>query len=92
MLYEVITLQQHKKLVLTKENDGSGGSLYALQNENLRFGKGTLSGIHCSFVQGRLQGVILLYSGSENYQAVKAEAINRYGQPIQVEQKSYNFV
>jgi len=80
-------LQQTKKLVLTKENDGSGGSLYALQNESMRFGKATLSGIHCSFIQGRLHGVILLYSGAKNYQEVKAEAIDRYGKPIQVEQK-----
>ncbi len=80
-------LQQTKQLVLTKENDGSGGSLYALQNESLRFGKATLTGIHCSFVEGRLQGVILLYAGSKNYQGVKAEAVNRYGKPIQVDQK-----
>ncbi|MGD9950472.1 MAG: hypothetical protein AB7U29_18630, partial [Desulfobulbus sp.] len=80
-------LQQTKKLVLTKENNGNGESLYALQNENLRYGKATLTGIHCSFVQKRLQGVILLFAGSRNYGAVKAEATNRYGKPIQVDQK-----
>lgn len=80
-------LQRTKQLVLTKENDGSGGSLYALQNANLRFGKGTLSGIHCSFTQDRLQGVILLFAGAKNYAAVKDEATSRYGQPIKVDQK-----
>lgn len=80
-------LQKTKKLVLTKENDGNGESLYALQNENMRFGKGTLTGIHCSFAQGRLQGVILLFAGAKNYAAVKAEAASRYGEPIKVDQK-----
>ncbi|MDD2465847.1 MAG: hypothetical protein PHI97_17755 [Desulfobulbus sp.] len=80
-------LQKSKKLVLTKENDGSGGSLYALQNASMRFGKGTLTGIHCSFIQGRLQGVILLFSGAKNYGAVKTEAAAKYGQPIKVDQK-----
>jgi hypothetical protein len=79
-------LQRTKKLILTKENDGSGGSLYALQNESLRFGKATLTGIHCSFVQERLQGVILLFAGAGNYGAVKTEATTRYGQPIKVDQ------
>lgn len=80
-------LQRSKQLVLTKENDGSGGSLYALQNANMRFGKATLSGIHCSFNQERLQGVILLFAGAKNYAAVKNEATSRYGQPIKVDQK-----
>ena len=80
-------LQKSKQLILTKENDGSGGSLYALKNESMRFGKATLTGIHCSFVQGRLQGVILLFAGNKNYQGVKAEATSRYGKPIQVDQK-----
>ncbi|WP_448875001.1 hypothetical protein [Desulfobulbus propionicus] len=79
-------LQKTKKLVLTKENDGSGGSLYALLNESLRFGQATLTGIHCSFVQERLQGVILLFAGAKNYAAVKAEATARYGKPIKVDQ------
>ncbi|MGE4559826.1 MAG: hypothetical protein AB7E77_06485, partial [Desulfobulbus sp.] len=80
-------LQKTKKLVLTKGNDGSGESLYALQNESLRFGKATLTGIHCSFVQGRLQGVILLFAGSKNFGAVKAEATARYGRPIKIDQR-----
>lgn len=80
-------LQRTKQLVLTKENDGSGASLYALQNANMRFGKGTLSGIHCSFSQERLQGVILLFAGAKNYAAIKEEASSRYGQPIKVDQK-----
>ncbi len=80
-------LQRSKQLVLTKENDGSGASLYALQNANMRFGKATLSGIHCSFNQERLQGVILLFAGAKNYAAIKDEATSRYGQPIKVDQK-----
>ena len=80
-------LQRSKQLVLTKENDGSGASLYALQNANMRFGKATLSGIHCSFNQERLQGVILLFAGAKNYSAIKDEATSRYGQPIKVDQK-----
>lgn len=80
------SLQGSKKLVLTKANDGLGGSLYALQNEKMHYGKGSLSGIQCSFQKERLQGVILLFAGAKNYDAVKAEATARYGQPIKVSQ------
>lgn len=79
-------LQQTRKLVLTKENDGSGGSLYALRDQSLRFGKATLDGIHCSFVKKRLQGVILLFTGKKNFAEIRTEATARYGQPIKIEQ------
>lgn len=80
-------LQRTKKLVLTKESDASGESLYALQNESLRFGKATLTGISCSFNQDRLQGVILLFAGANNFAAVKTEATARFGESRKIEQK-----
>ena len=79
-------LQQTKKLVLTKEGGKSDASLYALENEELRFGKATLTGIHCSFVKDRLQGVILLFAGAKNFAAVKAEAMARFGETAKFEQ------
>lgn len=79
-------LQQTKKLVLTKEGGKSGATLYALEGEDLRYGKATLSGIHCSFVKERLEGIILLFSGAKNFAAVKAEAFAKFGQTQKIEQ------
>ena len=80
-------LQRTKSLVLTKENQADGSSLYALLNEELRFGKASLSGIHCSFAQDRLQGVILLFSGASNSAAIKTEATAKFGESVTIEQK-----
>jgi hypothetical protein len=80
-------LQRTKSLVLTKDNQADGSSLYALLNEDLRFGKASLSGIHCSFAQDRLQGVILLFSGASNAAAMKTEAIARFGESVTIDQK-----
>jgi hypothetical protein len=80
-------LQRTKSLVLTKENQADGSSLYALLNEDLRFGKASLSGIHCSFAQDRLQGVILLFSGAANAAAMKTEAMARFGESVKIDQK-----
>lgn len=87
-------LQQTKKLVLTKEGGKSGSALYALENEELRFGKATLTGIHCSFTKERLHGVILLFNGSKNFTAMKAEALAKFGQSTKVElsgEEMYNW-
>jgi len=87
-------LQQTKKLVLTKEGGKSGSALYALENEELRFGKATLTGIHCSFTKERLHGVILLFNGSKNFAAMKAEALAKFGQSTKVElsgEEMYNW-
>ena len=73
-------LQQTKKLVLTKEGGKSGATLYAMEGEDLRYGKATLSGIHCSFVKERLEGVILLFGGAKNFAAVKTEAFAKFGE------------
>lgn len=80
-------LQRTKTLVLTQENEADGSSLYALQNEALRYGKATLSGIHCSFAQERLQGVILLFSGASNFAAMKTEATAKFGESVKIDQK-----
>ncbi|WP_310599219.1 hypothetical protein [Desulfobulbus sp.] len=79
-------LQQTKKLVLTKEGGKSGASLYVLENESLRFGKATLTGINYSFAKDRLQGAILLFSGPKNFAAVKAEAMAKFGETKKIEQ------
>jgi hypothetical protein len=79
-------LQQSKKLTLTKEGGKSGTSLYVLENEELRFGKATLTGIHCSFAKERLQGVMLLFSGAKNFAAVKAAAFAKFGESAKIEQ------
>lgn len=87
-------LQQTKKLVLTKEGGKSGSALYALENEELRFGKATLTGIHCSFTKERLHGVILLFNGSKNFAAMKAEALAKFGESTKVElsgEEMYNW-
>lgn len=78
-------LQQTKKLVLTKEGGKSGASLYALENEDLRFGKATLTAIQYSFTKERLGGVILLFSGAKNFAAVKTEALAKYGESKKIE-------
>jgi len=79
-------LQQSKKLTLTKEGGKSGASLYALENDNLRFGKATLTSINYSFAKERLQGAILLFSGAKNFTAVKAEAMAKYGDSKKIDQ------
>jgi len=87
-------LQQTKKLVLTKEGGKSGGALYALENEDLRFGKATLTGIQYSFTKERFNSVILLFSGAKNFAAVKAEALAKFGETTKVElsgEEMYNW-
>jgi hypothetical protein len=79
-------LQQTKKLVLIKEGGKSGASLYVLENEALRFGKATLTGINYSFAKDRLQGAILLFNGPKNFAAVKAEAMAKFGESKKIEQ------
>lgn len=79
-------LQQTKKLVLTKDGGKKSATLYALEGEDLRYGKATLSGIHCSFIKERLEGVILLFSGAKNFAAVKAEAFAKFGQTQKIDQ------
>lgn len=79
-------LQQTKKLALTKEGGKGTPSLYVLENEELRFGKAALTGIHCSFVKERLQGVILLFSGANNFAAVKNEAFAKFGTSKKIDQ------
>ena len=81
-------LQQTKKLTLTREESKSGASLYALENEEPRFGKATLTGIHCSFAQKRLQGVMLLFSGAKNFAAVRTEAFAMFGTSQKIDQNS----
>ncbi|WP_319585360.1 hypothetical protein [uncultured Desulfobulbus sp.] len=87
-------LQQTKKLVLTKEGGKSGSALYALENEELRFGKATLTGIQYSFTKERLHGVILLFTGGKNFAAMKAEAIAKFGESTKIEltgEEMYNW-
>lgn len=79
-------LQETKPLVLTKDGGKDGTSLYILQNDDLRYGKAVLTGIHYSFTKERLQGVMLLFSGSKNFTAVKNEAFSRFGKTTQVGQ------
>lgn len=81
-------LQQTKKLLLTKEGGKKSASLYAMEGEDLRYGKAVLDGIHCSFAQDRLVGVILLFGGAKNFAAVKAEAFARFGQTQEIDQKT----
>jgi len=88
-------LLKTRKLVLTKDGGAKGASLYTLENEPLRFGKATLIGIHCSFAQERLQGVILLFKGSKDFAAMKTEALARFGESQKIEQGNeeiYNWV
>jgi hypothetical protein len=87
-------LQQTKKLMLTKEGGKSGSALYALENEELRFGKATLTGIQYSFTKERLHGVILLFTGAKNFAAMKAEALAKFGESTKVElsgEEMYNW-
>ncbi len=87
-------LQQTKKLVLTKEGGKSGASLYALENEELRFGKATLTGIQYSFAKERLNNVILLFKGAKNFAAMKAEALAKFGESTKIEltgEEMYNW-
>ncbi|MBM9616699.1 hypothetical protein JWJ90_20765 [Desulfobulbus rhabdoformis] len=79
--------QQTKNLILSKENDGKGSSFYTLKDVSMRFGQATLSSIECSFAGKRLNGVMLLFSGEQNFLGVKAEATKRYGKPIFIPQK-----
>jgi len=79
-------LQKTRKLTLAKEGGKSGASLYALENETLRFGKAALTGINYSFAKDRLQGAILLFSGPKNFAAVKAEAMTKFGESKKIEQ------
>jgi hypothetical protein len=81
-------LQQTQKLTLTKDGGKNGTSLYVLTTNDLRFGKATLSTIHCSFVKKRLQGVMLLFSGVQNFAAVKEEAFAVFGKSAKNNQNS----
>jgi hypothetical protein len=73
-------IQRTRKLVLTKDNGPNGSSLYALQDEDLHFGGAVLTGIHCSFSQNRLQGVILLFQGVMDFAAMRSEAFSQFGE------------
>ena len=79
--------QQTKNLILSRGNDGKGGALYTLKDVSMGFGQATLAAIECSFVENRLHGVMLLFSGEENFLGVKAEARKRYGKPIFIPQQ-----
>ncbi|NLX19222.1 MAG: hypothetical protein GXY53_08090 [Desulfobulbus sp.] len=79
-------LQETKPLVLTKDGGTDGTSLYTLQNDDLRYGKAVLTGIHYSFTKKRLQGVMLLFSGPKNFAAARDEAFARFGKTVKVEQ------
>lgn len=79
-------LKASKRLTLTRENDGQGSALYALEGEPLRFGKATLTGITCSFAKERLVGVLLLFAGEKNFAAAKGEALSRYGEKAPITQ------
>lgn len=79
-------IQKTKQLVLTKENGNDGSSLYSLENEELRFGVASLTGIHCSFSQERLHGVILLFQGAKAFAAMRAEAFERFGESKRYDQ------
>lgn len=72
-------IQRARRLVLTKENGPNGSSLYSLQDEDLHFGGAVLTGIHCSFSQDRLQGVILLFQGVDDFATMRAEAFSQFG-------------
>ena len=72
-------IKRTKRLVLTKENGPNGSSIYALQDEDLHFGGAVLTGIHCSFSQDRLQGVILLFQGVDDFATMRAEAFSQFG-------------
>lgn len=73
-------IQRTRRLVLTKENGPGGSSLHSLQDEDLHFGGAVLTGIHCSFSQDRLQGVILLFQGVKEFAAMRTEAFSRFGE------------
>lgn len=72
-------IQRTRRLVLTKENGPNGSSLYSLQDEDLRFGGAVLTGIHCSFFLNRLQGIILLFQGIDDFATMRAEAFSQFG-------------
>lgn len=79
-------IQRTRKLVLTKDNGPNGSSLYSLQDEDLHFGGAVLTGIHCSFSQDRLQGVILLFQSVDNFATMRAEAFSQFGETKRYDQ------
>lgn len=79
-------IQRTRRLVLTKENGPNGSSLYALQDEDLHFGGAVLTGIHCSFSQNHLQGVILLFQGIDDFATMRAEAFSQFGETKRYDQ------
>jgi len=88
-------IQKTRRLVLTKDNEPNGSSLYSLQDEDLHFGGAVLTGIHCSFSQGRLQGVILLFQGIEQLATMRAEAFSQFGKTKRYDQDGeevYNWI
>lgn len=88
-------IQRTRKLVLTNENGPNGSSLYSLGDEDLRFGGAVLTGIHCSFSQDRLQGVILLFQGVKEFAAMRTEAFSQFGETKRYDQDGdelYNWV
>jgi len=88
-------IQRTRRLVLTNEHGPNGTSLYSLQDEELYFGGTVLTGIHCSFSQDRLQGVILLFNGVEDFASMRAEAFSQFGDTKRFDQdgeEMYNWV
>jgi hypothetical protein len=79
-------IEQTRKLVMTRDSGANDTTLYALENEPLVYGKAKLTGIHCSFVQGRLNGVILLVQGLKEFAALKDEAFARFGDSRKIDQ------
>ena len=79
-------IQRTRKLVLTKDNGPNGSSLYSLQDEDLHFGGAVLTGIHCSFSQDRLQGVLLLFQGVDNFATMRAVAFSQFGETKRYDQ------
>ncbi|MGI6655364.1 MAG: hypothetical protein ACOX5Z_00750 [Desulfobulbus sp.] len=73
-------LQTRKTLVQTKAAAKDGASLYALRDDTARFGAATLAAVQCTFVHERLQGILLLFEGEQNYQAMRKEAFKRMGE------------
>jgi hypothetical protein len=88
-------IQSTKILVLTKDNGENDSALYSVQNEELEYGEAKLTGIHCSFVKGKLDSVILLTKGAKDFSALKAEAFAEFGaapKDSQQEEELYNWI
>ncbi len=67
--------QQTKNLILSKGNDGKGGSLYTLKDVSMGFGQATLAAIECSFVKNRLaRRYAPFLPGKHNFLGVKSRS------------------